>query len=61
MQTINWSSVHNLRQLPKTVSNTDPFYHYLIYSSFSLFLESTLDDEIETPSDERVEATCNEE
>ena len=35
--------------------------HHLIYISFSLFLESTLDNEIQTPSDETVVATCNEE
>ena len=35
--------------------------HYLIHISFSLFLESTLDNEIQTPIDETVEATCNEE
>ena len=35
--------------------------HYLIYISISLFLENTLDSEIQTPSDETVEATCNEE
>ena len=61
MQTINLSSVHNLRQIPKTDSCYDPFLHYLIYISSSLFLESSLDNEIQTTSDETVEATCNEE
>ena len=50
-----------MRQLPKTVSCTKQFWHYLIYISFSLFLENTLGSEIQTPTDETVDATCNEE
>ena len=39
---------------------TDPFSHHLIYTS-NFFLESSLDNETQTPSDETEDASWNKE